>query len=69
MNTYIQFRRKAFAEMIDWHPQFNMTGVYVDGADKKAGSPKLGDKIARNPSDHSDRWLISSEYFEENFEY
>jgi hypothetical protein len=44
------------------------SGVSISQADLINGSPKRGDKIARNPSDHSDRWLVASEYFEKNFE-
>lgn len=37
-------------------------------ADAANGSPKLGDKIARNPANHSDRWLVAEAYFKGNFE-
>jgi hypothetical protein len=45
-----------------------LAGVSVSDADKKAGSPKLGDMIARNPSNHADRWLVAKKYFDENLE-
>ena len=66
--TYKQYRRTQIAEMADWHPGFDMTGVSVSEPDEKAGSPKLGDKIARNPANHEDRWLVAKDYFEANFE-
>jgi len=40
----------------------------ISPADSKAGSPKLGDMIARNPKNHQDQWLVSAQYFADNFE-
>lgn len=68
MNEYRQYRRKQIAELADWNEGFDMTGVSVSDADKLAGSPKLGDKIARNPANHADRWLVAADYFAVNFE-
>ena len=65
---YKQYRRTQIAEMADWHPRFDMTDVSVSAADQKAGSPKIGDKIARNPANHADRWLVAADYFAANFE-
>lgn len=67
MNDYRQYRRTAIAEMADWEPGFDMTGVSVSDPDKANGSPKPGDKIARNPKNHEDRWLVAKAYFEDNF--
>jgi len=66
--TWRQYRRTAVAEMADWTPGFDMTGVSISEADRLAGSPKDGDKIARNPVNHADRWLVAAEYFAANFE-
>ena len=65
---YKQYRRKQIAELADWEPGFDMTDVSVSEADKKAGSPKQGDKIARNPANHEDKWLVAADYFATNFE-
>jgi hypothetical protein len=65
---YRQYRRTQIAEMADWQPGFDMTDVSVSEADRKAGSPKVGDKIARNPANHEDRWLVAADYFAANFE-
>ena len=65
---YRQYRRTQIAEMADWTPGFDMTGVSISEADVRAGSPKPGDKIARNPANHDDRWLVSAVYFAANFE-
>ena len=41
--------------------------VSISEEDAKAGSPKLGDMIGRNPDNHADQWLISAAYFAKNF--
>jgi len=43
-------------------------GIMVSKVDEKEGSPKEGDRIARNPEDYTDQWLVAKKYFEENFE-
>jgi hypothetical protein len=68
MNEYKQYRRKQIAELADWREGFDMTRVSVSAADTENGSPKLGDKIARNPVNHEDKWLVAAAYFAENFE-
>lgn len=65
---YRQYRRTQIAEMADWRPDFDMTSVSISQPDREAGSPKMGDKIARNPANHADKWLVSEEYFKANFE-
>lgn len=68
MTEYRQYRRTKIAEMADWEPGFNMAGVSISRLDLENGSPKAGDKIARNPADYNDRWLVSAAYFAANFE-
>ncbi len=63
-----QYRRSAVAEMADWSPEIDMARVSVSAPDKEAGSPKPGDKIARNPKNHDDQWLVAAAYFADNFE-
>lgn len=65
---YKQYRRKQIAELADWTPEIDMVGVSISEADLKDGSPKDGDKIARNPKNHQDRWLVAMDYFSDNFE-
>lgn len=67
-NKYRQYKRKGLSEMAQWVPDMDMFGVSVSEADKEAGSPKDGDMIARNLKNHSDKWLVSKEYFEDNLE-
>jgi len=66
--NFKQYRRSAIAEMADWFPEFPMQGVSISEADKINGSPKAGDKIARNPKNHADQWLVAEAYFLDNFE-
>lgn len=42
--------------------------VSISAEDRKNGSPKIGDMIARNPKNHDDQWLVAKQYFEDNFE-
>ncbi len=68
MNEYKRYKRSAIAEMAEWTPKFNMVAVSIGEADYENGSPKQGDMIARNPENHSDRWLVAADYFAANFE-
>ena len=46
----------------------DLNGVSISNVDRNAGSPKPGDKIARNPKNHTDKWLVAAKYFTDNFE-
>ena len=61
------YRRKQIAELRPYVPGENMEGISISEADKLAGSPKLGDMIARNPRNHEDQWLVAAQYFKDNF--
>ena len=69
MSEWKTYKRSAIAEMRDyvedsvWDPK-----VSISQADLDNGSPKVGDKIARNPKNHEDQWLVANKYFMENFE-
>lgn len=68
MSDFKKYRRKGLSEMRPWKPGDDLTGVSISDADRAAGSPKPGDMIARNPSDHSDQWLVAKAYFDANLE-
>lgn len=68
IETFKQFRRKAIAELRQYIEGENMAFVSVSEEDRKAGSPKVGDMIARNPKNHDDQWLVAAAYFVDNFE-
>ena len=52
----------------DPHPMTPHSTVSISDEDLKAGSPKLGDMIARNPKNHKDQWLVAEQYFKDNFD-
>jgi hypothetical protein len=69
--AFKQYRRKQIAELRPWiegEPPLDQAGISVSAEDIKAGSPKPGDMIARNPANHADQWLVAAAYFAENFE-
>lgn len=67
-NKFTQYRRISIAEMRPYEPGEGLDGVSISEPDRAAGSPRLGDMIARNPANHADRWLVAAEYFRANFE-
>jgi len=62
------YRKKGTVEVERWSPGIDMEGVSVGEEDKKNGSPRDGDMIARDPENENDRWLISGDYFRRNYE-
>jgi len=68
MNEFTQYRRKQLTELRPYESGEDLVGVSISDEDKKNGSPKLGDKIARNPKNHADQWLVAAQYFADNFE-
>ncbi len=63
-----QYRRVGLSELTEYSDNFDMSRVSVSDADKENGSPKIGDMIARNPTDHTDMWLVAEKYFKDNLE-
>lgn len=63
-----RYRRTQIAEMAPWDESVDMEGISLTNEDKKNGSPKRGDMIARNPANHADKWLVSAAYFADNFQ-
>lgn len=66
--SFKQYRRKQIAELRPFVREDDMYGISVSLEDAKAGSPKEGDMIARNPKNHADMWLVAAAYFADNFE-
>ena len=66
--SFKQYRRKQIAELRPWVYGDDMLKISVSNEDLKAGSPKDGDMIARNPKNHADQWLVAAAYFADNFE-
>ncbi len=63
-----QFRRVQIAELREYQYGEDLSRVSISPADKEAGSPFIGDMIARNPKNHADQWLVAAKYFADNFE-
>ena len=69
LSEFKQYRRKQIAQIREYVPGETLSGrVSISAVDRDAGSPKLGDMIARNPDNHDDQWLIAADYFGKNFE-
>ena len=68
MSEYKQYRRTQVAEMRPYQRGDDLNGVSISDVDRNAGSPKPGDMIARNPKNHTDKWLVAAKYFADNFE-
>jgi hypothetical protein len=68
MSEFERYRKKGFAEMRPYREGEDLTGVSVSDADRANGSPALGDMIARNPSNHDDKWLVAALFFVSNYE-
>lgn len=68
MSNFKVFKRTNNAEMRSFiEGEKLVKSISINEEDKKAGSPKVGDMIARNPENHKDQWLVASKYFTENF--
>lgn len=64
-----QYVRVGVAEMRPYEEGEQIKGIVsISKEDRDAGSPKIGDMIARNPKNHNDQWLVAAKYFDENFE-
>ena len=68
MTEFTKYRRKQIAELRPYVPGEDVDHVAISPEDTKAGSPKAGDMIARNPANSSDQWLVAAAYFAANFE-
>jgi hypothetical protein len=68
MAQFTRYRRKQIAELRPYEEGELLTNVSISSEDAKAGSPKAGDMIARNPKNHADQWLVAAAYFADNFE-
>ena len=68
MGEFKDYRRRQVAQLRPWVEGEDLSYVSVSPEDRKAGSPRAGDMIARNPSNHADQWLVAKAYFDANFE-
>lgn len=68
MSAFKQYRRKQIAELRPYLEGEYMKDISISAEDRKAGSPRIGDMIARNPKNPADQWLVAAAYFADNFE-
>lgn len=68
MATFTKYRRTQIAEMRPYEAGESLEGISIAAVDRDAGSPTMGDMIARNPANHRDQWLVAAAYFAANFE-
>lgn len=70
MSEFKQYRRTTIAEMRPYEEGEDLASqdITINPLDQEAGSPRVGDMVARNPADHGDQWLVAQAYFEQNFE-
>jgi len=68
MDNFKQYQRKSMGEMRPYIPGEDLTGITVNPKEvQDYGCPKEGDMIARDPKDRDNQWLMSKEFFEENY--
>lgn len=58
------YRKKGVQPMRPYVPGEDLAGVSVSAED----IPELGGMIAHNAADPTDRWYVSKEFFEANYE-
>ena len=69
MSEFAKYRRSQIAELRPYETgEVLSERVSISASDKEAGSPTVGDMIARNPANHADQWLVAADYFAANFE-
>ena len=68
MNEFKQYKKISISEMRPYIEGECLYGISISEADKRNGSPDVGDMIARNPENYRDQWLVGKDYFKDNFE-
>lgn len=69
MSEFKNYRRSQIAHLRPYVEGEDLSDrVSISASDREAGSPKVGDMIARNPANHDDQWLVAAAYFAGNFE-
>ena len=63
--VYYKYKRTNIAEMRPYVLNEDLAGISVSPEDNPQDD--LG-MVARNPSNHKDKWYVARKYFEDNFE-
>jgi hypothetical protein len=68
MSEFELYKKVNFTEMRPYIVGEALSdSVSISKEDRENGSPKDGDMIARNYWNHSDQWLVSKAFFEDNY--
>lgn len=67
MSEFKEYLRTSLGELRPYVPGEDLTSVCVSPICVKQGSPQEGDMIARDPKNHADQWLVSRDYFKDNY--
>jgi hypothetical protein len=67
VSKFKKYRRSQIAELRPFLRFEILHNVSITKEDSLAGSPRVGDMVARNPKNHKDQWLIAKQYFNDNF--
>lgn len=59
------YRKKGVTYMVPWTIHTDMEGVSISPSD----TPIEGGMIAHSPENEEDRWYISPEFFQANYQY
>lgn len=65
--VFASFQRTQIAELRPYNEGEDVSSISISAEDAAMGSPKSGDRIARNPANHADQWLVAAKYFADNF--
>lgn len=67
-DRFKKYRKKNIAEMRPFIIGEETGWFKMSQEDIVNGHPKEGDMIGRDPANHNDQWLVSKEFFEDNYE-
>ena len=68
MDKFKEYRKKNTQFLRPYEEGENVTGISISIPDKENGSPLPGDMIAVSKDDNTDKWLVSKEFFDKNYE-
>jgi hypothetical protein len=61
---WLIYRKKGITEMRPYIPGEPLDNISVSEQDNPE---KDGGMIARNPSNHNDKWFVAQKYFDDNY--
>lgn len=64
--SFKKYRRNGITEMRPYVPGEDTVGIAISEDARNSGSPKEGDWIARDTTNHGDQWLVTAEFYAKN---